>query len=193
MTYESDSGTPSPEGTDAFAPTAQLKDLVDAESQWNYVIGKADATARNAMSAPELRDNILVSQESDDSLWLCTDASGPTWVRVYAPHNRQLDTTNSTIDSFMQSGIGKITGSATTTITETVTFPVAFSAQPVVVMSYMGSRTAGAFNPVGLNNTAGPAANAQIATTTNFLAAMTLGSNFGTSDYYYSWIAIGAR
>jgi hypothetical protein len=79
---ESASGSRTPQGSDAFSPTAQLADFADDEAQWNNVIVKDDATARNAMSAPELRTGILVSQKSDESLWLCTDAAGPDWVKV---------------------------------------------------------------------------------------------------------------
>lgn len=82
MTRESASGSRTPEGSDAFSPTAQLADFADDEAQWNNVIVVNDATARNALSSPELRDNIIAVQKSDDTVWLCTDAAGPTWVQI---------------------------------------------------------------------------------------------------------------
>lgn len=76
----SDSGTPSPQGTDAFSPTTQLASLVDAEADWNTVTRVADATSRNALTAPELRDGVMAVQESDHSIWLY---NGTSWQPVY--------------------------------------------------------------------------------------------------------------
>lgn len=82
MTRESASGTRTPQGPDPFSPTAQLADMADDEAQWNNVIVVDDATDRNGLSTPELRDNIIAVQKDDDSVWLCTSAAGPTWVMI---------------------------------------------------------------------------------------------------------------
>jgi hypothetical protein len=82
MTRTSASGSRTPQGADAFSPTSQLADFADDEAKWNNVIVVADATARNALSSPQLRDGIIAVQKSDNTVWLCTAATGPSWVRI---------------------------------------------------------------------------------------------------------------
>lgn len=79
---ETDSGTPVPQGTDAFSPTTQLKDAFDAEAQWNNFLRVADATARNALDSPELRDGILVEQLDNHALYQRVSGS---WTPVLSP------------------------------------------------------------------------------------------------------------
>jgi hypothetical protein len=194
MVRESASGSRTPEGPDAFSPTTQLATFADDEALWNNVIVRANAAARNALAAPELRDGILVVQEDDGSIWECLDASGPTWIRVFTQHNRQTDTTNSLIDAITQTGIGKITGSASPTLSEAVTFPVAFSGIPVVVASCIGFRATGAFNAAGLTAAQSLLGSPQIPSATGFTAYIyqTTGGNLtSANDYYYAWRATG--
>lgn len=82
MTRESDSGTRTPEGPDAFSPTTQLATFADDESRWNTAIRVADATARNALASPELRDGILVVQLDTHELYM---RNGSDWDLVYEP------------------------------------------------------------------------------------------------------------
>lgn len=127
-----------------------------------------------------------------DTLQAWTRKAGAT---IPLPVNvrRQLDTANDTAGLVVQTGIGKITGVATTTISEAVTFPVAFSAIPFIVMSYTGTRAAGAFNTTGLTAGSAIASTAGAPSTSGFTALLTnVSALSATSDYYYSWLALGA-
>lgn len=79
MTRESSSGTPTPEGTDAFAPTTQLADLADAEANWNWLTTADDATARNALASPELRDGIYCLQMDTQVLYRRISGAWEPW------------------------------------------------------------------------------------------------------------------
>lgn len=117
---------------------------------------------------------------------------GTSWAPVDLV-NRQLDGTNSIITGRTQAGIGKITGNNTATISEVVTFPVPFKTGtiPMVIVNYMGSRTAGAFNAAGLSSGVA-AAQGVIVSASQFTALINAGGSLpNTLDFYYSWIAIG--
>jgi hypothetical protein len=140
MVRESASGSRTPEGPDAFSPTTQLATFADDEALWNNVIVRANAAARNALAVPELRDGILVIQEDDWSIWLCTDATGPTWVRRSIPQ-----------DPFAEAaGVATTVGAAGSGSSapvfwsgiESVVFPVGrFTVAPRVVATPAGNAT----------------------------------------------------
>jgi hypothetical protein len=120
--------------------------------------------------------------------------AGTGWAIELAYEHLQTDTTNSVRGVLQQSGIGKIAGAASPTLSEAVTFPVAFSGVPVVVSSMLGQRTAGAFNPAGLTASQSLLANPQIPSTTGFtqyIYQATGGNLSAANDYYYAWIARG--
>ena len=111
--------------------------------------------------------------------------------------NVQMDTTNSTKKLFTQHGIGKIDGVTTARIGKTVTYPVPFKSGtiPFLQISFVGGRSHGAFNLVGLayvSKTEIAVANEP--TNAEFEASIfrnntnDLGSGF---DYYFSWTAVG--
>lgn len=111
--------------------------------------------------------------------------------------HRQLDATNDSRRFLIQQGIGKITGGASPTASEAVTFPVAYAAGtvPVVIVNTIGLRATGAFNAVSIPSTAQSViGSAQQPSATGFNAFLyqATGSNLGaTNDFYYSWTAIG--
>jgi hypothetical protein len=122
--------------------------------------------------------------------------SGSSWVAASASVNRQKDTTNSFVAASPQFGVGKITGTASASIFETITFPVAFVGVPSVVVSAGSGRTPqGAFNEVGVGGITGKeVASRYSITTTGFTLSISLtsGTNLNSSyDYYYDWIAYG--
>jgi hypothetical protein len=118
-------------------------------------------------------------------------------MRIFS--RRQDDTSNSiTPNTRVASGIGKVPGAGTASsdVSEAVTFPVAFTTNPIVVCQFAGfMAVSGTYNPTGVDDTWGGATfSAEKATTTGFTARGRRndgGSFASTSDYYYSWIAIG--
>jgi hypothetical protein len=149
-----------------------------------------NAAARDtALTAPTVDMRCVLTSDE-----LTYQYVGSTWMIVLTPERYQADTSNSLRGILQQSGIGKISGAASATLSEAVTFPVAFSGVPVVVSSMLGQRTAGSFNAVGLTAAQSLLANPQIPSTTGFTQYIyqTTGGNLSAAnDYYYSWIARG--
>jgi hypothetical protein len=118
--------------------------------------------------------------------------SGSTWVAAGEIIDFQADTSNSKQLARIQTGIGKVAGTNGASISETVTFPAAFSGIPVVTLSYSGARLTGAYNPAGLTGSNTGVGASQAPSTTGFIAALSgVGTYASANDYYYSWIAIG--
>ena len=122
--------------------------------------------------------------------------SGAAWTPGVGT-NLQLDTTNSTVSTITQIGIGMIAGAATTAISKAVVFPVAFASTPVVHVEHIGVRLTGAFNPAGLtdqtirNDGRGSAPSTTgLTVTIHRTDELALSASY---DYYYSWIAIGVK
>jgi len=123
--------------------------------------------------------------------------TGTAWEQTGSTVQLQMDATNSVITSTQQRGIAKITGAAATTITKTVTFPVAYSTIPVVTATAIGGRAVGAFNASGLITVSGTEVVSIYATTaTGFTVSLmrTSGTNLNSGfDYYFSWSADGVK
>lgn len=157
----------------------------DGQGVWQY----GESTPAGPLFSDYL--NLLADSASDaialDRVHLASLDNGPL-IR------RQLDTTNSYPRMKFQTGIGRITGAAALQISEAVTFPAAFSAIPVVLMSFLGSAAAGAFSPGSAVFTARVAATPSAISTSGFTAYLSRDTNnlAGPSEYYYSWVAIGA-
>ena len=157
----------------------------DAEGIWQY----GESTPAGPLFSDYL--NLLADSASDaialDRVHLASLDNGPL-IR------RQLDTTNSYPRMKFQTGMGRITGAAALQINEAVTFPVAFSTVPVVLMSFLGVAVAGAFNPSATVFTANVSATPATPTTTGFSANLSRAATnlAGPNEYYYSWLAIGA-
>jgi len=128
---------------------------------------------------------------ADSGRWRYT---GSAWAAVAAGSHRQIDTTNSVVQTFTQYGFGKITGAGNRSATETVTFPIAFGSIPAVTCQPIGYRSTGAWNMSGLLAVASLVGTPQSPTTTVFTANLyqSDGTNLGTGqDWYYQWTAVG--
>lgn len=90
MTTTTTSGTPVPQGTDAFNPNVQLLALANNENLYNWTVNVADAAARNALASPTLRSGLLASQVSDGSIHRY---DGSTWKEVFLPDTGDLTLT----------------------------------------------------------------------------------------------------
>lgn len=158
-----------------------------AASVGNHRIGTT--AARTALTTKP--QGLTYGDQTDGRLYMW-DSVG--WSLVFEPMNSQSDTTNSTIVARTQIGYGKVIGSATSDMNKTVTFPVAFSAIPVVSVNFLGYRATGAFNLSGLTGNTPPLTCAgSSVSTTAFQAYLSIraGNLAAANDFYYSWIAIG--
>lgn len=160
----------------------------DAQGVWQY----GESTPAGPLFSDYL--NLLADSASDaialDRVHLTSLDLGPLM-------RRQLDTTNTYPRMKIQTGTGRITGVAAASISETVTFPVAFSGVPQIMGGYIGGRTpqGGSFNDTALVDVA-PTTIGKVysPSTTGLTVAIhrTDAANLSaTYDYYYSWIAIG--
>jgi hypothetical protein len=162
---------------------------------WTQTTGnlKYGSTAQmNALAGVDLWEGLMFSNITDGQLYYRTATAWILYASKLALINQQLDTANSLTPLMTQVGTGKITGNGTVQVSETVTFPVAFSAVPRVVISATGYRTTGAFNDNGLSGSTNWAS-ASSKVPASFLAIQTIsGTTLSASfDYYYDWIAIG--
>jgi len=113
---------------------------------------------------------------------------------------KQANTTNSAPTGLsIQHGWGFIQGNGTTSLSETVTFPVAFSSPPVVFLTQLSARLTADGAPTDTNGfTTGWSGAAGCLTdditTTNFLVSL-IGSGVHNSSFNfgYAWIAIGTQ
>lgn len=150
-----------------------------------------NATERDAATVPDGQRCYLLDTDVEyvraNGAWV--DSLNTIYTR------RQLDTTNDSGRFLVQQGIGKIAGPGSSpTATEAVTFPVAFAATPVVVVTGIGFRATGAYNPTSLSASQSVVGSAQGVSTTGFNANLyqATGSNLSAAqDWYYNWIAIG--
>ena len=106
-------------------------------------------------------------------------------------------------DSLNKSGVSiefgwnQVTGAAAASVTQTVTFPRAFSSILFVIASFIGAKNNSAATSIG--DTSGLAraiADATAVTITGFTAVIKNGDNTNltaTMRYAYSWIAIGVK
>jgi hypothetical protein len=121
--------------------------------------------------------------------------SGSAWVAASASVNRQIDTTDSFVAASPQFGMGKISGAASVSINEVITFPVPFAGIPSVVVSCIGGRSSGAYNDSDLGTVSGSEVTTISNTTSTTFKAYILRNNNSNLnagfDYYYSWVAYG--
>lgn len=178
-------------GTGAPADAADLSEVALYAGTYGNFAAETDA-ARQARSGAALWTGLFVYATDTGLLWQYTAAPG--WQVVTGQQiNFQADTTNSLIIPKLQAGIGKVTGTGTASISEAVVFPSAFATVPAVVLSYMGTRATGAYNPTGLTGSNTGVGASQGGSTTGFNAALTgVGTYAATNDYYYSWVAVGS-
>lgn len=183
--YYADASTPAALATITAAMADAEADQVAVRAIQTYKWANAAArTAQTGMSEGDIGD-----QADTDVQYRY---SGSAWAAVGISARKQLDTTNSTVTPSIQFGIGKITGTATTFISEAVTFPTAFTTVPSVTGGVMGVKATGAFNEAGTTGTLGYFNATAVSTTgyTGFIISQS-GNLDNTKDYYYSWIAVG--
>ena len=111
---------------------------------------------------------------------------------------RQDDTTNSTKeDVLLQFGWGVINGAVATAFNDSVTFPVAYTARPVVVVAFGGDQIGGTASYGGGTPARNSAfAEATTITTTGFNVRVVAApaSNWAVGDFiYYQWYAMGEK
>lgn len=152
----------------------------------------ADSGTVTSLMASDGFNGLLMMQQDTAQVWARkAGATIPLPVNV----RRQLDTAPDTAGLVMQAGLGKIAGSVAAFVSETVTFPVAFKAGtlPIVTCTFAGVHATGAFDPTTAAATAAVLASVGLvipASFTAFLAGNT-GSLASGQEYYYSWIALG--
>ena len=112
----------------------------------------------------------------------------------------QTDDSNSiasatTAGLIVQYGWGQIVGNATTNLTDTVTFPTAFTTIMGFTVCHVGGKTGSAATSItDLNVSASTTAYAAAGVLTTTTAGVTLsrGTSYGATSYYgYTWIAWG--
>jgi hypothetical protein len=195
-------GTTSPDGIGypdvSYAGGVRLAVKDNADTTQTALLARQGRTFRVANSAALTALASSYTLRADDHAYqIDTGVSyrhnGTAWSALTTRY--QLDTTNTAIISVTQIGIGKIIGNGTTSVSEAVTFPVAFKTGtiPAVVANYLGNRATGAFNAAGLTPSGGIATGSGGPSATGVTVGMTLpsGSFSASFDYYYSWIAIG--
>lgn len=152
------------------------------------VVAFRNAVERNAATLAEgTLAHLLDTEEQAYSTGAGWQSLSPIFAR------RQLDTTNDSGRFLIQHGVGKIVGNNTATITEVVTFPVAFAVVPTVIVTTAGGRTAGSFNMTGLSSASSAIPSQSGVTTSQFEVALRAftGTLANTTDWYYTWMAIG--
>jgi len=129
---------------------------------------------------------------ADSKRWRYT---GSAWAGIVSEVHLQLDTTNSLIAAVTQYGIGKIPGTVTETIEDTITFPAAFASIPVVLSNFCGARLKGSFDPSGLFPVTNMERSLEHGTSTTAFKLIISKDNNGnlssSYDYYYMWQATG--
>jgi len=108
---------------------------------------------------------------------------------------RRLDGTNTYVNSFIQRGTGWIIGNGTPSITQSVTFPVAFVSSAVTVVATPMGGVASPSSEASFNSPGGVVISAGVGSigTTGFAIELNRAAgNWSGSTYYgYNWIAIG--
>jgi hypothetical protein len=111
----------------------------------------------------------------------------------------QTDNSNSisnatTAGVFVQYGWGQVQGNNTTTVSDTVTFPTAFTTVLGMTVSHLAAKvgTATSITDLGVATSANSVASVGVITTTGATVILSRGANYGNTAYYgYSWIAWG--
>jgi hypothetical protein len=167
------------QGTPAATPTAPAVTQAD-DGVWELPLFRWTTPANSGAPLTGVIDDRLPTPTSGSGLYQVP---------------RQLDAANDTLTGVtVQMGTGLIVGNGTAEIAETVTFPSAFAAVPVVFANMVGFRNTAAFNPAGLSSWAGVYANAGSTSTTQTTVRMRRtdgGTLATTADYYYTWLALG--
>ena len=129
--YNTASGVPIPQGTDAFSPATQFKGWADAEAVYDNFFNVNLDSDRTSLASPQLRDGVFCWVRGTQILW---SYQGATWVKTLAPIETAVLTPASGITIVAQSltkqnGMVTLNLRVTGTIfsgTQLTTIPVGF-------------------------------------------------------------------
>ena len=146
-------------------------DLPTVLSSTNQTLTTPTIAQINNSTAPGVKLQVRVQTDNDNTIVNTTQAGVIT-----------------------QYGWGQIVGNDTAEITNTVTFPTAFTTILGFVVTQLGGKVGAAANLTGLDVAAGAGAIARVGVLTNSTAPVTLNRTgaYGATAYYgFSWIAWG--
>lgn len=183
----------SPKGGPLFNATPQTVADLNAGRAFTEKVGNrrvGTTTERNAATGTEVWEGLEWADTTEDRVYIYLDGG---WVLLFERMWVQADTTNSQVATRWQRGKGKIQGNNTAQLTKAVTFPIAFSSPPDVFVSYIGYRGTSTYNPVGLAVGSAQRTSPMAVTNTGFTAYINSDSSLvNTTDFYFSWLAVGA-
>lgn len=177
-----------------------------AYAAWSVVFGEQPSAAKwNILGANDASFNNGSGIQPTNAIVAASgglDLRGASANGVLLQLRTQTDNANSIASATtnalkIQSGWGAVIGVAANSVTETVTFPTAFSVAPIVSMQYIGFKTGSSYPTTITDTTAGAnqLCGAGNITTTNFAAMVAdkvTATNLSTTIVYaYTWIAIG--
>lgn len=155
----------------------------------------AKITQLGADSTPTTDDLVVTVNDPSG-----TPANKKVTVGDLLAHRTQTDNSGSissatTSGLIVQYGWGQFQGSVAATITDTVTFPTAFTTPMGVITNWLGANATAVADITGFTAEAtvlAAAVQTYNISTTGFTIKMNrISGNFGTSFYGYSWIAWG--
>lgn len=170
--------------TDANVTSAKLADNAVTTAKITDVNVTTAKIADSAITTAKLNDGAVTSAKLAEAFF---------------KGRKQASTTNSDVSGlkFMH-GWGFIQGNGATGMSETVTFPTAFSSPPVVLISQLSAAATASGTPADVDafNTGWASATGAMTediTSSSFLAVLRASAVHSSSFYFgYSWIAIGA-
>ena len=180
-------------GRTSYTPTPAAYDpQVHMDAIYAHFDALTGETRANAAALPVSGNWVgrTIMAEDTKVVWICTALPG-TWKPIAPLTNLQLDTSNSLVQTVTQVGQGRILGTGAAFVSEAITFPVAFTSTPTVVVTSQGQGTGG-FSSAGLPIGAlyAVASNKSLTGFTAGIMAPTGTVPSGT-NWYYDWIAVG--
>lgn len=141
-------------------------------------------------------DNSILERHIPDS-----EIVSAKLAEAFIKGRRKNSTTNTIVGNYrLQMGWGYLPGDGTPGVNQTTVFPEAFSAPPLIIISYAGARLVSAGTPASLEDFNASVADsrriaaAAIPTTSQFESSVidAAGNTSNLVNYAYAWIAIGA-
>lgn len=187
-------------GSWAGSPTITTPSIVTSinDTNGNEVIKTpATSSAVNEITVTNAATGVspnISATGGDTNIYLDTKGKGNAG--VLSQHPQQANTTNSyPTGLIMQHGWGFMLGTGATSAVKVVTFPVAFSVKPYVVVSTAGFKSGS--DPTDQGDTGGSAGGTTacdgVTTSTINVAYNQSGTFTSTIRILYTWIAIGVK
>lgn len=171
---------------------SQLQSLAAADNSDEIAIVDVSASTTKKIT----RGDLLKAPLPANSVTTAAIADGAVTGSKISSYkvSRQDSTTNSTLSAAsIQVGFGAVTGTATNSVTKTVTFPEAFTTLPIVVVGSLGEG-----NPASgigaMTGASGSYAQLSGLTTTGFTIRILnrdSGNLVAGVNYGFSWTAVG--